>query len=199
MNLRCTVGAIATSVALPLVSSLPAGAAAAQPDPIADPDLRSDQNASSRPVTVSVGETVTYTSGGYTITTSVVRDTATETALAEVKSVKCWRGKSTLEATEVGLPQHTWRHVVVWCFSGDHTYRGGMKSNRGINIDTAGAWKFQGNIDSYHERHSKHYRVRKQAEYEGCFPWPTGCQYHYPTHSGNYKKGKVKDLVWEPK
>jgi hypothetical protein len=195
MNMR-SIGAIATAVALPLLIGPPAGAGVANPagHPTAEPAPDTTE-----PVSVSAGETVTYTSGDYTVTTSVERDTATEAELVDVESVKCWKGKSTLEATEIGLPQHTWRHVVVWCFSGDHTYRGGLKENRGVTIDTAGAWKFQGNIDSYHERHGTYYRVMKQAEYEGCFPWPTGCQYHYPKHSGNYKKGKVKDLVWEPK
>jgi hypothetical protein len=198
MDLRYAIGAIATAVALPLLSSSPGEAAARQGDLPTDPATQSNQTVSSEPVTVSAGETRTYTSGSYTVTTSVERDTATEAELADVESVKCWKGRSTLKATSLGVHQHTWRHVVVWCFSGDHTYRGGLESNRGVHIKASRPWHFLGNIDSRQERHSTYYRVMKQAEYEGCWP-PVGCQYQYPKHSGNYKKGKVKDLVWETK
>jgi hypothetical protein len=196
MNVR-SIGAIITAVALPLLMNPSSGAALETGRP-ERPVTQPAQDATIRPITVSAGETVTYTSGDYTVTTSVEHDTATEAELVDVESVKCWKGKSTLEATSLGVHQHTWRHVVVWCFSGDHTYHGGLKENRGVHVDHTRPWHFLSNIDEYQKRHGTYYRVMKQAEYEGCWP-PVGCQYQYPKHSGNYKKGKVKDLVWETK
>jgi hypothetical protein len=147
-------------------------------------------------LTVGEGETKTFTVEDGDATVEVVASVQAD-GKPQPAAQRCWIGTIDYKATSVGMQQHTWRHEVHWCFNGNTA--AGAHVNRGVNV-ASNNWEWLGNGTAPQKFNRGSFMdVRNQGHYQRCTPVIPYCQDHFPTHHGNYYKGRFTTTLGRAK